>query len=94
METIRDPDLDWFSHQADPIATPESGAEDGSGAESAAKGVHGIWSGGTLDGWVGREGGMVRDALGGENNGRVKVLDGVPHAFCLSELDQTVERLS
>ncbi len=30
------------------------------------KGLYGIWSAGNLDSWVGREGPLVRDCLGGE----------------------------
>ncbi|KAI9639519.1 uncharacterized protein MKK02DRAFT_39828 [Dioszegia hungarica] len=53
------------------------------------RGLFGIWAGGNLDGWVGREGEMVQSVMGGEGvdggaGGRVVVVDGIPHAFCLS----------
>ncbi|ORY32510.1 hypothetical protein BCR39DRAFT_374879 [Naematelia encephala] len=70
METIRQPDLPWFKTNVHKDPT---------------RGLFGVWSGGNLDGWVGREGAMVRECLGGEWGGRVRVLDGVPHAFCLSQ---------
>lgn len=70
MDVIRDPDLDWFTAE---------------GKLGRGKGLYGIWSAGNLDGWVGREGPLVRDCLGGEEGSRVKVLEGVPHAFCLSK---------
>lgn len=70
MDVIRDPDLDWFFTE---------------GKLAPGKGLYGIWSAGNLDGWVGREGPLVRDCLGGEDGGRVKILEGVPHAFCLSK---------
>lgn len=70
MDLIKEPDLAWFGAQA---------------ADDKTRGLFGVWSGGNLDGWVGREGPMVRDALGGEGSERVRVLEGVPHAFCLSE---------
>jgi hypothetical protein len=70
MDLIKEPDVGWFEAQA---------------FEDKARGVFGVWSGGKLDGWVGREGPMVQDALGGEDGGRVRVLEDVPHAFCLSK---------
>ncbi|ORX36727.1 hypothetical protein BD324DRAFT_651211 [Kockovaella imperatae] len=78
MEVIRDPDLGWFSEQA----MYESA--DSTETSQAVRGVYGIWSAGSLDGSVGREGRMVQDALGGPHGGRVKVLHKVPHAFCLT----------
>ncbi|WVW83806.1 hypothetical protein I302_105827 [Kwoniella bestiolae CBS 10118] len=72
MDLIRDPDLEWFKLQN----TREHGG---------GKGLYGVWAKGNLDGWVGRDGPLVQDALGGEEGGRVKVLDGVPHAFCLTQ---------
>lgn len=76
MDVIRDPDLDWFTAE---------------GKLPTGKGLYGIWSAGNLDGWVGREGPLVRDCLGGEEGGRVKILEGVPHAFCLSESPSHVQ---
>ena len=40
-----------------------------------------------MDGWVGEDGPLVQSCLGGEEGGRVRVVDGVPHAFCLSTSD-------
>lgn len=40
-----------------------------------------------MDGWVGEDGPLVQSCLGGVEGGRVKVVDGVPHAFCLSTID-------
>ena len=102
MQTIQEPDLEWFSNQPDsscsqkhrktPNATAASNDrdEDDDIPDNVREGrveagVYGIWSGWTIDGWVGREGPLLRDALGGAKGGRVKVLDGVPHAFCLSQ---------
>jgi hypothetical protein len=45
-------------------------------------GLYGVWAGGSLDGWVGKEGPLVQEILG---ESRVAVLDNVPHAFCLCE---------
>jgi hypothetical protein len=76
MEIIREPDLDWF-RRLHPVTT---------NAKAGATGeLYGIWSAGNLDGWVGREGEMVRECLGGEEGGRVTLLEGIPHAFCLSK---------
>jgi hypothetical protein len=72
MEVIRDPDETWFKMQS--LGDPKDG-----------KGIYGLWSEGNLDGWVGKDGPLVRDWLGGVPGGRVKTLSGVPHAFCLSE---------
>lgn len=47
------------------------------------RGLFGIWAEGSADGWVGREGEMVRQVMGGQGGGRVAVVNGVPHAFCL-----------
>ncbi|KAL7425073.1 hypothetical protein Q5752_000761 [Cryptotrichosporon argae] len=41
----------------------------------------GVWSA-DKDGWVGKDGPAVRATLAG---GRVEVLNGVPHAFCLTQ---------
>lgn len=70
MEQIKEPDMDWFKAQ---------------NREDSSRGLFGVWSAGNLDGWVGREGPMVREALGGEEGGRAKVLEGIPHAFCLGK---------
>lgn len=81
MDCILEPDLEWFASQK--VADP-------------SKGLFGAWSANNLDGWVGREGPMVRDCLGGEESHRVELLEGVPHAFCLSEqlCDSTKLRLT
>lgn len=71
FEHIREPDFEWFRSQ---------------NTADRSSGLFGVWSAGNLDGWVGREGPMIRDCLGGEEGGRVKVVPGVPHAFCLSVL--------
>ncbi|EIW70730.1 hypothetical protein M231_02617 [Tremella mesenterica] len=70
MLGIRDLDVDWFASQAS-IPLPE--------------GLFGVWSAGNLDGWVGRDGALVQAALRGEDGGRVTLLQGIPHAFCLRE---------
>ena len=70
MDNILDPDWE--------VLRPQEGLEIG-------RGIHGIWAEERLDGWVGRDGPMVRDVIGGEQGGRVMILNGVPHAFCLSE---------
>ncbi|KAK4685057.1 hypothetical protein P7C73_g5101, partial [Tremellales sp. Uapishka_1] len=75
MDVIRAPDTEWFSAQ--------------SGKDDSTRGLFGLWAGGSLDGWVGKDGAIVRDALGGEGE-RVKVLDGVPHAFCMAEEHSTI----
>jgi hypothetical protein len=69
MDHIKEPDLEWFTAQ---------------GQLEIGKGLHGAWSAGNLDGWVGREGPMVQQCLGGVTSDRVNMLEGVPHAFCLS----------
>lgn len=69
MEVMQDPDVDWFSQQA---------------VNDPSRGLLGLWSGGNLDGWVGKEGPLIQDCLGGVGSGRVVILDKVPHAFCLS----------
>lgn len=65
MGTIRAPDESWFRAQA---------------KLDPGDGVHGAWSAGNIDGWVGADGPLVRGWLGEE---RVLELEGVPHAFCL-----------
>ena len=70
LDLIKDPDLDWFRSQADLGPT---------------EGLFGVWSAGNMDGWVGREGPIVQDCLGGESSERVEILEGIPHAFCLSK---------
>ncbi|MDN8902000.1 hypothetical protein Q0O39_14020, partial [Staphylococcus aureus] len=49
MEIIRTPDQAFFLGQAD---LPEG------------QGVHGLWSSGSLDGWVGKDGPLIREWLG------------------------------
>lgn len=73
MKVIRSPDLEWYKAQAQ---------------KPRANGVYGVWSGGSLDGWVGKEGPMIRDVLGEK---RSTVLDGVPHAFVLSECSKVTD---
>lgn len=46
-------------------------------------GLYGVWAEGKLDGWVGRDGPLVQERLGLR---RVKILETVPHAFCLCAL--------
>ncbi|KAK1924160.1 hypothetical protein DB88DRAFT_489275 [Papiliotrema laurentii] len=70
LDLIKDPDLGWFRSQADLGPT---------------EGLFGVWSAGNMDGWVGREGPIVQDCLGGESSERVEILEGIPHAFCLSQ---------
>ncbi|WWC70297.1 uncharacterized protein I206_104247 [Kwoniella pini CBS 10737] len=70
MQLIRDPNINWFESQA---------------IEDRQKGLFGIWAGGNLDGWVGKDGPLVQEALGGEEGGRVRKLKGIPHAFCLTQ---------
>jgi hypothetical protein len=69
MEIVREPDFAWFGKQA---------------AMSYASGVYSCWSAGSMDGWVGHEGPMVRERLGPD---RYIQLEGVPHAFCLNDKD-------
>lgn len=66
MKLIREPDYEWFLKQRE---LPRG------------EGVHGVWSEGNLDGWVGKEAPMIRDCLGKD---RACTVD-IPHAFCLSE---------
>jgi len=68
LEVMREPDFEWFESQK---------------SEDPTRGLFGVWAGGNLDGWVGKEGPMVQDLLGGVDGKRVTVLEGVPHAFCL-----------
>ncbi len=68
MKIIRDPDVGWIRSQC---------------VDDPTRGLFGVWSGGKLDGWSGKDGPLVRECLGGEAGGRIKVLEGVPHAFCL-----------
>lgn len=70
MDSILAPDLDYIHSMASP-KIPEG------------SGLYGIWAEGNIDGWVGREGEMVREVMGGEDSGRVVVVPRVPHAFCL-----------
>ncbi|OCF74745.1 hypothetical protein I204_05127 [Kwoniella mangroviensis CBS 8886] len=70
MDLIRDPDIEWYKSQ---------------NLEDQQRGLFGIWAKGNLDGWVGKDGPLVQDALGGEESGRARLLDGVPHAFCLTQ---------
>lgn len=72
MDSILEPDLDFIRSMSS-VKTQEG------------RGLYGIWAGGGLDGWVGREGEMVREEMGDEAGGRVIVVDRVPHAFCLSK---------
>lgn len=68
LRGILAPDLDWIQSQT---LGPET------------SGLHGVWSAGKLDGWVGKDGPLVQDRLGGLQGGRVRTLEKVPHAFCL-----------
>ncbi|WRT66269.1 uncharacterized protein IL334_003222 [Kwoniella shivajii] len=70
MDLIREPDIPWYKSQR---------------VGDHQKGLFGVWAKGKLDGWVGEDGPLVQEALGGESEGRVKLLDGVPHAFCLTQ---------
>lgn len=76
MLGIREPDFDWYRKQAD-------GNKALKGDQTS--GLFGVWSANNLDRWVGQDGSLVQAILGGEEGGRVKLLKGVPHAFCLSE---------
>ncbi|WVQ99318.1 hypothetical protein IAU59_006450 [Kwoniella sp. CBS 9459] len=78
MDLIREPDIEWFKSQ-----NMQSDSEGVMGAQG--QGLYGVWACGNLDGWVGKDGPLVQEALGGAKDGRVKVLDGVPHAFCLTQ---------
>ena len=70
MTVIREIDFDWIRSQC---------------RRGTSKGLFGIYSEAELDGWVGKEGPLTRECLGGDQGGRVKILHGVPHAFCLSD---------
>ncbi|KAK8864310.1 hypothetical protein IAR55_001557 [Kwoniella newhampshirensis] len=70
MKLIRQPDLDWIRSQR---------------VKNNEEGLFGVWSAKNSDGWVGQDGPLVQDCLGNEEGGRVKLLDGVPHAFCLTQ---------
>jgi hypothetical protein len=67
MALIQSPDLEWLRRFR---------------TLTGQTGVFGVWADGGLDGWVGKDGALVREALG---SARTRVLEGVPHAFCLSE---------
>ncbi|OCF40304.1 hypothetical protein I317_05871 [Kwoniella heveanensis CBS 569] len=82
MDLIRGPDIEWFKSQNDTQA--DHRRSDDSSTTTGDKGLYGVWAGGSMDGWVGKDGPIVQEALGGLEGGRVKVLDGVPHAFCLT----------
>jgi hypothetical protein len=73
MVHIREPDIDFIRRESDKETHEET------------EGLFGVWSAGNLDHWVGKDGPMARAAMGEEQGGRVKCLEGVPHAFCLSE---------
>ncbi|WWD17391.1 hypothetical protein CI109_101832 [Kwoniella shandongensis] len=70
MKLIQEPDLNWFRAQR---------------VDDTKKGLYGVWASGNTDGWVGKDGPLVQECLGGEDGGRVKLLDGVPHAYCLTQ---------
>jgi hypothetical protein len=76
MATIKEPDLEWYRSQASSRCDSDS---------YAPHGLYAVYAAGNIDGWVGREGPLIRECLGGEQGGRVEMLEGVPHAFCLSE---------
>ena len=76
MATIKEPDLEWYRSQGSSRSDSNS---------HAPHGLYAVYSAGNIDGWVGREGPLIRECLGGEEGGRVEMLEGVPHAFCLSE---------
>jgi len=67
---IQSPDFEWISSQV---------------TKDKRKGLFGVWSSGNLDGWVGDDGPLVQHSLGGLESGRVRVVEKVPHAFCLCE---------
>ena len=69
MAHIKEPDLKWIRSQR---------------LEDPVRGLFALYADGNLDGWVGKEGVMTRECLGREEGGRVRLLHGVPHAFCLS----------
>lgn len=73
LQMIQAPDLDWISEQIKHDL-------------GESRGLYGIWAAGSLDGWVGKDGPLVQETMGGEQGGRVRQLDKVPHAFCLSTL--------
>ena len=70
MDHIKEPDLEWIRSQR---------------LDERSRGLFALYAQGNLDGWVGKEGVMTRECLGGEEGGRVRTLHGVPHAFCLSK---------
>ncbi|ODN82123.1 hypothetical protein L202_02430 [Cryptococcus amylolentus CBS 6039] len=72
MEEIKELDLIWFKSQGLDLGRSE-------------KGLFGVWAAGKGDSWVGRDGPLVQDCLGGTEGGRVKMLEQVPHAFCLTQ---------
>ena len=61
--------------------------------KDTTKGLFGVWSAGNLDGWVGEDGPLVQHSLGGADGGRVKVVDKVPHAFCLCKFPESTTRM-
>lgn len=65
---IQAPDFGWISNQV---------------SKGKTRGLFGIWSAGKLDGWVGEDGPLVQHSLGGVEGGRVRVVEKIPHAFCL-----------
>lgn len=73
MDCLGRPELNWYYSQRD---------------KPAGEGVYGVWSAGTLDGWVGEDGPLIQSALGPK---RVVELEGVPHAFCLSKSFMSVK---
>jgi hypothetical protein len=79
LQGIQAPDFEWISNQ---VSTEKT------------KGLFGVWSAGNLDGWVGEDGPLVQHSLGGTEGGRVRVVDKVPHAFCLCESLQIRVRVS
>lgn len=87
MATIKEPDLEWYRSQG-------SSCSDSNIDSSAPHGLYAVYSAGNIDGWVGREGPLIRECLGGEPGGRVEMLEGVPHAFCLSESLGTIGSVS
>lgn len=88
------PDIGYFEEAS--ALRPVASRVGGAGAErkgvqgmkevKGAQGVYGIWSDQGVDRWVGREGGLVQRAMGGEDGGRVRIVGKIPHAFCLCEL--------
>lgn len=72
MTTMGAPDLPFFKSQA---------------LLPSGEGVHSIWSAKNGDGWVGKEGPMIQEALGEDRVVEVHA----PHAFVLCKLLQIVE---